>query len=56
MKLTVKAVVLGQDIYTWDISGEKYREMHMITLYISNPMSSGQVIFINKSVPEKIIK
>ena len=56
IKLTVKELVLGQDTYTWDISGEKYREMHMITLYISNPLSSGQVILINKKVPEKITK
>ena len=53
-KLAVKELVLGQDTYTWDISGDYYRKAHSITLLIKAPLVSGEIVLINKKVPEKI--
>lgn len=52
--LPVKDLVLGQDTYTWDISGDKYREKHSITLVIATPLRSGKIVLINKKVPAAI--
>lgn len=50
-KLAVKKLVLGQDTYTWDISGDNYRNMHAITLLITAPLVTGEIVLTNKKVP-----
>ena len=50
-KLAVKEPVLGQDTYIWDISGDKYRDKHSITLFISSAFGSGEIVLINKKIP-----
>lgn len=54
-KLVVKELVLGQNTYTWDISSDKYRDMHSITLSLASVFGSGQIVLINKKVSAKIV-
>lgn len=53
-KLAIKELVLGQNTYTWDLSGDNYKNAHSITLLIKAPLVSGEIVLINKKVPAKI--